>query len=66
MTRRPANHASSYCQKCGAAFASYRPWQRFCSSKCRDGWHNTLRLDLVRQSKIQTLQQASTTTMASS
>jgi predicted nucleic acid-binding Zn ribbon protein len=30
----------SKCQCCRKAFRATKPWQRFCSPKCRDEWHN--------------------------
>jgi hypothetical protein len=38
MTAKKARGEPVYgdCPECGSRFRLYRPWQRFCSSNCRD------------------------------
>jgi predicted nucleic acid-binding Zn ribbon protein len=31
---------STKCRACVKTFKAVKPWQRFCSPKCRDEWHN--------------------------
>lgn len=28
------------CEECGGEYCQEKSWQRFCTSKCRDDWHN--------------------------
>jgi predicted RNA-binding Zn-ribbon protein involved in translation (DUF1610 family) len=35
-----AKKTTAKCQQCEKAFKPSKTWQRFCSPKCRDEWHN--------------------------
>ena len=37
--RKPKERASKICVQCGQEYLEYRPFQRFCSAKCRDRFH---------------------------
>ena len=40
-------HATGVCDYCGSEYNQRKPWQRFCSTKCRDEWHNEDKPDRV-------------------
>ncbi len=41
LTMRPTRSGQTLraCAHCGAGFEVKRPWQRFCSNRCRLAWH---------------------------
>jgi hypothetical protein len=32
-----------HCDECGAGYIPAKPWQKFCSLRCRNAWHRRLR-----------------------
>ena len=43
--------AQVICLQCETEFTPRKPWQKFCSSACRDRFHNERRKRLVRRMK---------------
>jgi hypothetical protein len=32
-----------HCEQCRSKYSATKPWQRFCSLRCRNAWHRKLR-----------------------
>lgn len=52
---QPAQATTKPCAACGEPITARRPWQRFCSQKCRNSYHNIPRQLEALTAKIDAL-----------